>query len=181
MIDTFVLFKQMPLWKYQFNLASIFYPCILCHSLTPWMKRNIQTSSIARISEESKHDHQLFGNAVDMPLSFCDIYLIVGFISWNYVKTYWSPLELSMVVLIGSFVCSQEISEAPSQTPVSLAAQKKRELQVHCGRPIQPIQQTKDFGHLAFFAPLIFGKIFMCQILQQWNYVAKHGHFFGAV
>jgi len=29
-----------------------------------------------------------------------------------------------MVVLVGSFVCSQEISEAPSKTPVSLAAKK---------------------------------------------------------
>ncbi len=79
------------------------------------------------------------------------------------MKTYWSPLELSMVVLIGSFVCSQEISEAPSQTPVSLAQKKGncRCIVADIGRPILP---TKDFVTLFFSQRLTWQDLYVSNI-----------------
>ena len=63
LIGTFVLFKQTPLWKYQFDPASILYTCIPCHILAPGVNLNIQTSSR---SEESKHEQT--ASYVEMPL-----------------------------------------------------------------------------------------------------------------
>ena len=69
LIDTFVLFKQTPL--YQFNPASSFhiiYTCIPCHILAPGVNGNIQTSSR---SEESKHEQTAGYLEIPLICAYC--------------------------------------------------------------------------------------------------------------